>query len=89
MLDAMGYITPEITGKWPGCLSPYAGLKFADVPDGLAAIPGCRPREAGAGSLRSDLCVIHIYVYIFTSQVAAEIANGRWAMRTIIGMSFQ
>jgi hypothetical protein len=38
MLAAMGYITPEITGKLPGYLSPSAGLKFADVPNGLAAI---------------------------------------------------
>merc|ERR1711953_1098109 len=28
----------EITGKWPGYLSPSAGLKFADIPNGLAAI---------------------------------------------------
>ena len=28
----------EITGKFPGYLSPSAGLKFADVPNGLAAI---------------------------------------------------
>merc|ERR1719450_1475669 len=34
----MGYITPEITGKLPGYLSPSAGLKFADIPNGLAAI---------------------------------------------------
>merc|ERR1712007_309847 len=33
-----GYITPEITGKLPGYLSPSAGLKFADIPNGLAAI---------------------------------------------------
>eukprot|EP00435_Cladocopium_sp_Y103_P073058 s395_g42.t1 len=32
------YITPEITGKLPGFLSPSAGLKFADIPNGLAAI---------------------------------------------------
>jgi hypothetical protein len=38
LLAAMGYITPEITGKLPGCLSPTAGLKFALVPNGLAAI---------------------------------------------------
>ncbi|OLP82416.1 Fucoxanthin-chlorophyll a-c binding protein F, chloroplastic [Symbiodinium microadriaticum] len=30
--------TPGITGKFPGYLSPSAGLKFADVPNGLAAI---------------------------------------------------
>merc|ERR1719263_1251160 len=38
MLATMGYITPEITGKFPGYLSPSAGLKFADVPNGLGAI---------------------------------------------------
>merc|ERR1712014_326411 len=38
MLATMGYITPEITGKFPGDLSPSAGLKFTDVPNGLAAI---------------------------------------------------
>merc|ERR1719471_635201 len=38
MLATMGYITPELTGKIPGSLSPSAGLKFADVPNGLAAI---------------------------------------------------
>merc|ERR1711981_1018642 len=38
MLATMGYITPEITGKLPGYLSPSAGLKFADIPNGMAAI---------------------------------------------------
>merc|ERR1712054_42003 len=38
MLATMGYITPEITGKIPGYLSPSAGLKFADIPNGLGAI---------------------------------------------------
>jgi len=38
MLATMGYITPELTGKLPGYLSPSTGLKFADVPNGLAAI---------------------------------------------------
>uniref|UniRef100_UPI002FE4FB1B Chlorophyll a-chlorophyll c-peridinin-protein-complex I-17, acpPCI-17 n=1 Tax=Amphidinium carterae TaxID=2961 RepID=UPI002FE4FB1B len=38
MLAAMGYITPEVTGKFPGYLSPSMGLKFADIPNGLAAI---------------------------------------------------
>merc|ERR1711939_833798 len=38
MLATMGYITPEITGKFPGYLSPGLGVKFADVPNGLAAI---------------------------------------------------
>ena len=38
MMATMGYITPELTGKFPGYLSTSAGLKFVDVPSGLAAI---------------------------------------------------
>ena len=38
MLATMGYITPEITGKLPGYCSPTMNLKFADIPNGLAAI---------------------------------------------------
>merc|ERR1712012_753167 len=38
MLATMGYMTPEITGKFPGYLSPSAELKFQDIPNGLAAI---------------------------------------------------
>ena len=34
----IGFRHPRITGKFPGYLSPSAGLKFADVPNGLAAI---------------------------------------------------
>jgi len=37
MLATMGYITPEFS-KWPGYLSPTLGIKFEDVPNGLAAI---------------------------------------------------
>ena len=38
MLATTRYMTPELTRKLPGVLSPSAGLKFADVPNGLAAI---------------------------------------------------
>merc|ERR1719190_300530 len=38
MLATMGYITPEVTGRFPGYLSPSLGLKFADIPTGLAAV---------------------------------------------------
>merc|ERR1711904_759089 len=38
MMATMGYITPEITGKLPGELSPSAGLKFEDIPNGIGAI---------------------------------------------------
>jgi hypothetical protein len=37
MYATMGYITPEYF-KFPGYLSPSEGIKFADVPNGLAAI---------------------------------------------------
>merc|ERR1719188_1701822 len=38
MLATMGYITPELTGKWPGYLSKSMDLKFADIPNGLGAL---------------------------------------------------
>ncbi|CAK0856857.1 unnamed protein product, partial [Prorocentrum cordatum] len=37
MIATMGYITPEYF-KFGGYLSPSAGLKFSDVPNGLAAL---------------------------------------------------
>merc|ERR1719254_52921 len=37
MIAALGYIVPEYL-KWPGYLSPSQGIKFADVPSGLAAL---------------------------------------------------
>ncbi|CAE7948601.1 FCPF [Symbiodinium sp. KB8] len=37
MFAAMGFITPEYF-RFPGFLSPTKGLKFADVPNGLAAL---------------------------------------------------
>jgi light-harvesting complex I chlorophyll a/b binding protein 1 len=37
MIAAMGYIIPEYF-RWPGYLSPSTGLKFTDVPNGLAAL---------------------------------------------------
>merc|ERR1719343_1720639 len=38
MLACMGYITPEVVGKFPGYCSPSQNLKFADIPNGLAAL---------------------------------------------------
>ena len=38
MLATMGYITPKIIGKFPGCLSLSFVLKFADTPNSLAAV---------------------------------------------------
>ena len=38
MLGTMGHINSDIIGKLTGFLSPSAGLKFGDIPNGLAAI---------------------------------------------------
>merc|ERR1719195_693138 len=38
MLATMGYITPELTGKFPGMLSKSEGVSFDDIPNGLGAI---------------------------------------------------
>lgn len=37
MFAAMGYIAPEYF-RWPGYLSPSEGIKFTDVPNGVAAL---------------------------------------------------
>merc|ERR1719502_2495158 len=37
MIACMGYITPEYY-RWDGDLSPSQGIKFSDVPNGLAAL---------------------------------------------------
>ena len=38
MLETTDYLNPDIVGKQPGFRSPSAGLKFGDIPNGLAAI---------------------------------------------------
>ena len=42
MLATIGYIVPEYF-KFPGYLSPSEGLKFEDVPNGLAALSKVPP----------------------------------------------
>jgi len=38
MLAVMGWIAPEAGPRFPGYLSPTANLKFADIPNGMAAL---------------------------------------------------
>jgi len=38
MLATIGFITPEVVGTFPGVLSPFASLKYAEIPNGVAAI---------------------------------------------------
>ena len=47
----MGYMKPDIDGKLPGFWSPSAGLKFGDVPNGLAAIS--KVPAGGRGQIRT------------------------------------
>merc|ERR1719160_1460632 len=103
MLATMGYITPEITGKLPGYLSPSAGLKFADIPNvpaaGWAQIVAygaycelSQDQSPGTPASKGDFGF-----KVLTSsdpaekqkKLAAELANGRLAMMAIIGMFFQ
>ena len=39
MLATIGMVWPDIFGKFDGDLSPSLGLKFSDIPSGIAAIP--------------------------------------------------
>ncbi|CAE8602429.1 unnamed protein product [Polarella glacialis] len=105
MLATMGYITPEIAGKFPGFLSPSAVLKFADVPNGLAAISKvpaagwaqilaymafCEvSQDQSAGTKASTGDFDFLASYYTDARRNAELANGRLAMMAIIGMFFQ
>merc|ERR1712195_438218 len=110
MMASIGYIQPEFTGKWPGFLSPSAGLKFADIPNGLAAISkvpalgwaqivaysGFIEFSGGFEDYKSGTPGDYGWKVITsgdqterTKKLAAEIANGRLAMFSIIGMFFQ
>mmetsp|Transcript_53630 Transcript_53630/g.157884 ORF Transcript_53630/g.157884 Transcript_53630/m.157884 type:complete len:396 (-) Transcript_53630:208-1395(-) len=60
MLACMGYITPEYF-KFPGYLSPKMGLKFEDIPNGLAAltkVPG-----VGWGQIAAMIGTYELIIY--------------------------
>jgi hypothetical protein len=61
MLATMGYITPEVAGKFPGKISFSENLKFQDIPNGLAAIS----KVPGAG-----------WIQIFAYAAYCEISSG-------------
>merc|ERR1719367_1183296 len=62
MLACLGYIVPESLGKFPGYLSPSLDLKFADVPNGLAALS----KVPGAGWLQMVLFVAGVEKTLLT-----------------------
>ena len=74
-LECIPWINPqEITGKFPGYLSPSAGLKFADVPNGLAAIS--KVPAAGQGwNNWIHLKIRTAYIYIYTIHILYFIYN--------------
>ncbi|CAE7832210.1 FCPF [Symbiodinium sp. CCMP2592] len=68
MYATVGYIVPEYF-KWPGFLSPSLGLKFSDVPNGLAAIskvPG-----AGWAQIVAFAGYYELFVYKFKGEPGA------------------
>ena len=42
MLATVGYITQEVL-RWPGYLSPTAGVKFSEIPNGIAGLKAVPP----------------------------------------------
>merc|ERR1712176_1507565 len=77
MLACMGYMTPEITGKFPGYLSPSTGLKFADVPNGLAAIS----KVPGVGW--AQIFLYCAYCELSQDQTAGAGADGDFGFKAI------
>ena len=59
MYAAMGYIVPEYF-KFPGELSPKLGLKFADIPNGLAAIT----------KVWTDFYVFFLHVFVIVVMIS-------------------
>ena len=104
MLATVGYITPGITGKWPGHLPPSAGLGFADAPTGLGAVSKapaagwaqpvawgayCELSEAQPPGTAASRGDFGWRLPTGQNKLAAEIANVRLAVVAIIGTFLQ
>ena len=63
MYATIGYIVPEYY-KFPGYLSPSLGLKFSDVPNGLAALSKCRPYQGDARDRQRIITVQDATVFL-------------------------
>ena len=64
MYATMGYIVPEYY-KFPGYLSPSLGLKFSDVPNGLAALSKCWPYHAASKRERDMSWWLHTRIHLY------------------------
>lgn len=65
MYATIGYIVPEYF-RWPGDLSPSMGLKFTDVPNGLAAIS--KVPAAGWSQITAFLGFYELFVYKYSGE---------------------
>merc|ERR1719334_2265227 len=75
MLATMGYITPEVAGKFGGYISPSSKLAFQDIPNGLAAIG----KVPGVGWLQIfAYCGWCELTYDFDEEVNTEPGNVGW-----------
>lgn len=59
----VGYIVPEYF-RWPGYLSPEKGIKFADMPHGIAAISKAAQWQGRSTTWRSVLWVFWVMSYL-------------------------
>merc|ERR1712039_723054 len=77
MLACMGYMTPEITGKLPGYLSPSMKLQFADIPNGLGALS----KVPGVGW--AQIFFYCAYCELSQDQTAGAGADGNFGFKAI------
>merc|ERR1712159_806849 len=71
MLACIGYIVPELSGKFPGYLSPSLGLRFEDIPNGLGAIS----KVPGLGWLQIVFTLGFYEVILYVDQKNDEPGN--------------
>ena len=98
MLAALGYVTPEITGKLPGYLSPSMGLMFAQifVSGGFCELSGVNT-PAASTSEHAGIPPGGYGFKVLTSddpaelpqQLLAETVHGRLAVMASSACSFQ
>merc|ERR1712060_106579 len=77
MLACMGYVTPEITGKLPGYLSPSMKIQFADIPNGLGALS----KVPGVGW--AQIFLYCAYCELSQDQTAGAGAEGDFGFKAI------
>ena len=78
MYATIGYIVPEYY-KFPGYLSPSLGLKFSDVPNGLAALSKCRPYQEDARD-RQKMMTFMLHLRDFACRKSSCISYMSWIM---------